>query len=289
MRRDTIARRYRLSRCDLCAMEAQNAAQANIVQLSKPRQRRNGKLKAQQTESAQKADQYCSPPNSQTSASQQYFLSSTGFQQPLPAFLTTSVGYVPQNTVMMGYTTERTMFNAMNAEQLRSAQNDAQFFFNRNASNITSSSLNSPLHAVDQKQSEIINEDNPRDCAVEEHYAQFDHQSEPLFAVVKRELMDEDEPSGDPTQEQYEQFKQEQEHQYCTVKRKLNETKEHSQLKTVEKDEISSNHNGTTSSSPDVNGNTTSANMAECVDSSFKFIKKESHEQNDNELVFRSL
>ncbi|KAK6009594.1 hypothetical protein OSTOST_25468 [Ostertagia ostertagi] len=47
MRRDTISRRYRLSRCDLCAMEAQGG-QTDFAQFQKAvaRHRRNGKASA---------------------------------------------------------------------------------------------------------------------------------------------------------------------------------------------------------------------------------------------------
>ncbi|KAK6742767.1 hypothetical protein RB195_010186 [Necator americanus] len=96
MRRDTIARRYRLSRCDLCALEAQGGGHGNTSQIQKTRARRNGRAKVSETAGE---------------------IPRTGFQQPLQTFLPTSVSYVHQNPVMMSYATERTVFNVMNMEQ----------------------------------------------------------------------------------------------------------------------------------------------------------------------------
>ncbi|KJH43266.1 GATA zinc finger [Dictyocaulus viviparus] len=118
MRRDTIARRYRLSRCDLCAMETQSGP-TNFTQFQKAvsRHRRNGKTPLKVEITQNDAIQSSEPVKSQSNTTQNFFVPHNSFTQPLPTFVPSNIEYNHQNSMVMSYTTERPLFNIVNGEQ----------------------------------------------------------------------------------------------------------------------------------------------------------------------------
>ncbi|WKY01167.1 hypothetical protein Q1695_015290 [Nippostrongylus brasiliensis] len=128
MRRDTIARRYRLSRCDLCAMEAQGG-QANFAQFQKTvaRQRRNGKTA--KTTPRLPAAPPTAPPNQPALGQQPFFVAHPEFPQTFSTFIAPNVEYNHQGPVMMSYAADRSMFNVMNVEHPIGISNEGQLCF----------------------------------------------------------------------------------------------------------------------------------------------------------------
>ncbi|CAJ0597666.1 unnamed protein product [Cylicocyclus nassatus] len=211
MRRDTIARRYRLSRCDLCAIETQNAPQDGTVQLQKPRQRRNGKKN--DTQSAQS----CSSSDSSVST-QQYFLSHPEFQQPLPNFLATSDGYVHQNSVVMNYN-EGTMFNLMNDDDQDGQPSKRSCFDGDNEKSVL------PLVRGNSCVTQVFREqkETRMNRTAQKNPMGQSKQQENTLALMREEVFDEHEVTHNLREQQAEQLLHEESYQHYFHKRRLNE------------------------------------------------------------------
>lgn len=139
MRRDTIARRYRLSRCDLCAIEAQGG-QPDFSQFQKSvaRQRRNGKssAKAGAMHSNEVPSQQSATAEQTALGQQAFFVPHPEFSPAFPAFVSANADYSNRNPVVMGYATERSIFNVTNVEQPASLPDESQFCFARQTGDV---------------------------------------------------------------------------------------------------------------------------------------------------------
>ncbi|VDK65393.1 unnamed protein product [Cylicostephanus goldi] len=264
MRRDTIARRYRLSRCDLCEIETQKAPQDGTVQLQKSRQRRNGKKNNSQSA------QSCSSSDSAVST-QQCFLSHPEFQQPLPNFLATSGGYMPQNPVVMNCN-EGTMFDLMNGD----GQNGlpSKRFHIGGDGNPVLPLVGRTLGAtqVFQEQREtIMNGAGAR----KDSMCQFEPKDTMTF--MKKELFDEHEITDDSNKEP-EHLIREDDHQLRNYKRRSSEGNK--LISEMIKAKMTGHY-----------GYSVKGDPLKCAkqDDSNKIIKKKTHEDGNDELTFHSL
>uniref|UniRef100_A0A0K0DN94 Uncharacterized protein n=1 Tax=Angiostrongylus cantonensis TaxID=6313 RepID=A0A0K0DN94_ANGCA len=123
MRRDTVARRYRFSRCNLCVREAEGNPE-DFGQLQKPvcHRRRNSKSSLKSAKPQKDRVQSCDSNQSQSTVAQNFFMpSNPSFAQPHPTFISSDVHCSTQNPMMMNYTTEQMLFSAMNTEQQASS------------------------------------------------------------------------------------------------------------------------------------------------------------------------
>lgn len=275
MRRDTIARRYRLSRCDLCAMEAQNGGQANLTQVQKGRNRRNGRTKAtvRQADDPPGAGQLCAPSGPQAAPPQQYFITHAGFQQPIQTFLPTNVSYVHQNPVMMSYATERTVFNVMNVDQqMAGAPPDPQFCFARNSRAVVAPPARHVLTADAVEQDER-----------EEKFGVIDENT----VTPQREV-----------QQQYREFEpQPQQQQYADysplVKREPIEEQYRSEFgeafTVVKNEDLDAEYVSAPAATSLLADEAVKSESRQDLDVSFELLKEKPQEHDDTELVFRSL
>ncbi|KAK6742768.1 hypothetical protein RB195_010186 [Necator americanus] len=275
MRRDTIARRYRLSRCDLCALEAQGGGHGNTSQIQKTRARRNGRAKVSETAGEiPRTGQLCAPPGPQGAGPHQYFVSHAGFQQPLQTFLPTSVSYVHQNPVMMSYATERTVFNVMNMEQQMGATPpDSHFCFVRDANNVVASPASQSLTTTEPP------------LGIAKHEG-----ADGKFGVVAENI----EVSQRETQEQYQQFEQQrQKYAGYATKRKAVDDQLRSEfsetINAAKGEDIVDDYVNASAVTPLLREGSVKNSKRHDLDSSFEIFKEKCRGHDDNELVFRSL
>ncbi|XGW15334.1 hypothetical protein V3C99_001090 [Haemonchus contortus] len=145
MRRDTIARRYRLSRCDLCAAEAQGG-QVGLAQFQKAtvRNRRNGKTStktpAQLPNDALLSSALSVKSEQIVSRDPSYFVAHPEFPPNFPPFIPPNVEYNHQNSPMMRYATDRPSFDFVNVEQPSNPLNDGQVCYARHSHSLVRSS-----------------------------------------------------------------------------------------------------------------------------------------------------
>ncbi|EYB82912.1 hypothetical protein Y032_0347g3157 [Ancylostoma ceylanicum] len=274
MRRDTIARRYRLSRCDLCAMEAQGGGQPNLTQVQKGRNRKNGKAKitVRQADDPPGAGQLCATSGPHGTAPQQYFITHTGFQQPMQTFLPTNVSYVHQNPVMMSYATERTVFNVMNVEQqLASTPPDPQFCFARNARTV-----------IAAPPSRVMTADVVEQEGREEKFGVIDENTE----TVQQEV-----------QKQYREFEPQPQQQYADyppmVKSEPIEEHYRSEFSeaftVVKREDLDGEYVGAPTATSLLGEGSVKSESRQALDVPLELLKEKPQELDDGELVFRSL
>ncbi|KAJ1348028.1 hypothetical protein KIN20_003242, partial [Parelaphostrongylus tenuis] len=116
MRRDTITRRYRLSRCNLCEAHAKrNPTDYRQIQKAATRHCQNDELSSEGAITQTIIVQPSNPTCPQSTAAQNSFV--PYMPRALSTFISSSVHYNTQNSMVMSYATERGVSSAINIEQ----------------------------------------------------------------------------------------------------------------------------------------------------------------------------